>query len=71
MKYEIHLGQDTGFYGVFAKERPDMVIEVHARNKKEAVHICLDKLLESPKKYERAFMFDNKDNMIIHIERCY
>lgn len=69
MKYEIHLAQDTGFFGTFANERPDKVIEVYARNKRVAAHMCLNALLEAPKKYERAFVFDNENNMIIHIER--
>lgn len=70
MKYELHLGQNTGIYGARQKERPDEITEVQARTKKEAIHIALDKLLEAPKKYERAFLFDNENNMIIHIERC-
>ena len=69
MKFELHLVQDAGPYVNFKNERPDEIMEIHSRTKKEAMHICLDKLFEAPKKYEGAFLFDNKNNMVFHIKR--
>lgn len=68
-KYEIHLCQDKGFYGIFAKERPDEIIERSFNTNKEAIHYTLDKLLESPEKYEHAILFDDKGNDLIFIQR--
>ena len=68
-RFEIHLCQDKGFYSVLAKERPDEIIECRFSTNKEAIHYTLDKLLEAPKKYEHAVLFDNKGNDLIFIER--
>ena len=68
-RFEIHLCQDKGFYNVFAEERPDEILEVSLNNNKQAMHYTLDKLLEAPKKYEYAILFDNKGDFLISVRR--
>ena len=68
-RFEIHLCQDKGFYGIFAKERPDDIIDCCFNRNNEAIHYALDKLLEAPKKYEHAVLFDNKGKILISIQR--
>jgi len=68
-RFEIHLCQDKGFYDVFAKERPDEVVECCFNTNKEAIYYTMDKLLEAPKKYEYAVLFDNEGKCLIYIKR--
>lgn len=68
-RFEIHLCQDKGFNSVLAKERPDKVVECCFNTNKEAIHYTMDKLLEAPKRYEHAVLFDNKGNDLIFIQR--
>lgn len=68
-RFEIHLCQDKGFNSVLAKERLDKVVECCFNTNKEAIHYTLDKLLEAPKKYEHAVLFDNKGDDLIFIQR--
>ena len=70
MTFCLHLEQDTGFYGCLARERPDKVENIIAKNEMEARHIALDKLYKSSKKYIYASVFNNNSDMIIHIVRC-
>jgi len=57
------------FYDIFAKERPDEVIECCFNTNKEVIHYTLDKLLEAPKKYEHAVLFNSKGDSLIFIQR--
>lgn len=68
-RFEIHLCQDKGFNSVLANERPDKVVECCFNTNKEAIYYTMDKLLEAPKKYEHAVLFDNKGNDLIFIQR--
>ena len=68
-RFEIHLCQDKGFYDVFAKERPDEVVERCFNTNKEAIYYTMDKLLEAPKKYEYAVLFDNEGKRLIYVRR--
>lgn len=68
-RFEIHLCQDKDFYDVFTKERLDEVIDCYFNTNKEAICYTLDKLLEAPKKYKHAILFDNKGKNLIFIQR--
>ena len=68
-RYEIHLCQDKGVYSCLANVRPDKVIECSFNTNKEVIHYTLDKLLEAPKKYEYAVLFNSKGDSLIFIQR--
>lgn len=53
----------------FAKERPDKVVECCFNTNEDTIHYTMDKLLEAPKKYEHAILFDNKGKSLIFIQR--
>ena len=61
-RFEIHLCQNEDS----AKE---IIIECCFNSNKNAMDYTLYKLLDTPKKYKRAFLIDNKGKNLIRIER--